>query len=292
MSSGFTPSDITDRWRAARRLAQRRPLSRSQLEAWAETSTEDVADSEGMTDITRALARAVASIAHPKMLLLMIWPIAVALALWTVVAVLFGAQTLVWLQGYLTQSAVGVWVSAWFPFDVIATVLSWVALVVLFIPLVLVTATLIIGVVSMPMMVNHVAASDYPGLERKRGGTFAGSVWNALVALGVFLVLSILSLPLWFVPLMWPVLPVLLFGYVNQRVFRYDAVAEHGSADEMREMFRRHGWSLYLLGILLALVAHIPLVGFFIPVIAGLAFIHYCLDGLASLRGAQATPAR
>jgi CysZ protein len=245
-----------------------------------------------MSDITRALARAAASLAHPKMLFLMIWPIAVALALWTVIAVLFGAQTLVWLQGYLTQSAVGVWVSTWFPFDVIATVLAWVALVVLFIPLVLVTATLIIGVISMPMMVNHVAASDYPGLERKHGGTFSGSVWNALVALVVFVVLSLLSLPLWFVPLMWPVLPVLLFAYLNQRVFRYDAVAEHGSPEEMREIFRGNGWSLYLLGILLALIAHIPLVGFFIPVIAGLAFIHYCLDRLARLRSSQVALAR
>jgi CysZ protein len=255
--------------------------------AFAEASAQVVADFERMTDITRALTRAAASLVHPKMLLLMIWPIAIALVLWTVVAVLFGAQVLVWLQGYLTGSAVGVWVSAWFPFDVVATVLSWVALVVLFIPLVLVTATLIIGIVSMPMMVNHVAASDYPGLERKHGGTFSGSVWNALLALAVFVVLGLLSLPLWFVPLMWPIVPVLLFAYLNQRVFRYDAVAEHGSAEEMREIFRRHGSSLYLLGILLALIAHIPVVGFFIPVIAGLAFIHYCLDRLANLRSSQ-----
>ena len=190
-----------------------------------------------------------ASLAHPKMLLLMIWPIAIALALWTMLAVIFGAQTVAWLQGYLTTSAVGVWASAWFPFNVIAAVLSWVALLVLFFPLVLVTATLLISVFSMPAMVTHVAAADYPTLERRRGGTFGGSICNAGVALAVFLVLSLLSLPLWFVPLFWPVLPVLLFAYLNQRVFRYDAFAEHGSVEELREIFRRYGKPLYGLGI-------------------------------------------
>jgi uncharacterized protein involved in cysteine biosynthesis len=111
-------------------------------------------------------------------------------------------------------------------------------------------------------------------------------VWNALVALIVFVVLSLLSLPLWFVPVFWPVLPVLLFAYLNQRVFQYDAVAEHASGEEMRELFRRYGKHLYLLGIILSLIAHIPLVGFFIPVIAGLAFIHYGLDRLGELRRA------
>ena len=245
-----------------------------------------------MTEITRALARAFASLAHPKMLFLMIWPIALALIVWTVLAILFGAQTVVWLQGYLTDSAVGAWASRWFPFDVVAAVLSWVALLVMFVPLVLVTATLIIAVVAMPTMVNHVAATYYPTLERRRGGTFAGSVWNAVVALVVFLVFSLLLLPLWFVPLFWPVLPVLLFGYFNQRVFRYDALADHASAEEMRELFRRHGMSLYLLGIVLSLLAHIPVIGFFIPVVAGLAFIHYLLERVAELRRSPVVVAR
>jgi len=245
-----------------------------------------------MTEITRALARAFASLAHPKMLFLMIWPIALALIVWTVLAILFGAQTVVWLQGYLTDSAVGAWASRWFPFDVVAAVLSWVALLVMFVPLVLVTATLIIAVVAMPTMVNHVAATYYQALERRRGGTFTGSIWNAVVALVVFLVFSLLLLPLWFVPLFWPVLPVLLFAYFNQRVFRYDALADHASAEEMRELFRRHGMSLYLLGIVLSLLAHIPVIGLFIPVIAGLAFTHYLLERLAELRRAPVVVAR
>jgi hypothetical protein len=43
---------------------------------------------------------------------------------------------------------------------------------------------------------------------------------------------------------------------------------------------------MYLLGVLLALVAYIPFIGLFAPVVFGLAYIHYLLDALQRSRGA------
>jgi uncharacterized protein involved in cysteine biosynthesis len=60
----------------------------------------------------------------------------------------------------------------------------------------------------------------------------------------------------------------------------------------MRELFKRHGKSLYLLGIVLALIAHVPVIGFLVPVVAGLAFIHFCLERLAELRRSPVVLAR
>jgi CysZ protein len=91
-------------------------------------------------------------------------------------------------------------------------------------------------------------------------------------------------LPLWFFPPLWPVLPILLFAYLNQRVFRYDALAEHATGCEMETLIRRHRRELFLLGVALALFGLIPLLGFLAPVYGGLAFIHYCLARLAQLR--------
>ena len=79
-------------------------------------------------------------------------------------------------------------------------------------------------------------------------------------------------------------LPVLLFGYFNQRVFRYDALAEHATAAEIAAVIRRSRGELFLLGVALALIGHIPLVGFLMPVYGGLAFIHYGLARLGELR--------
>ena len=171
-----------------------------------------------MITLPAALLRAFASLAHPRMLLLMIWPIAAALVLWTVLALLFGAQLLGGVETWLSGFSIYQRFSTGEPWATIATIFLWLLGFLLFVPLVLITASLIIGVVSMPMMVRHVAERDYPQLELKRGGGAVGSVWNAVVALGLFIVLVIVTLPLWLFPMLWPFISLALVGWFNQRL--------------------------------------------------------------------------
>ena len=237
-----------------------------------------------MSEISKALLRAFASLLHPRMLLLMLWPALIALALWLGLAFAFWSQTAAWLQLQFDQSATIGWAMTVWPLALVATHLAWILLALLFIPLVLITAVLIIGVFAMPVMVGLVAEGAYPELARRQGGTFVGGLWNSVAALAWLAVLILLSLPLWFFPPLWPVLPIVLFGYLNQRVFRYDALAEHATGWEMETIFRRHRRELFLLGVVIALFGLIPLLGFLAPVYGGLAFIHYCLARLAQLR--------
>ena len=237
-----------------------------------------------MSEITRALLRAFASLLHPRMLLLMLWPVVIALVLWLGLAFAFWSQAAGWLQLQFDQSAAIGWAITVWPLSLVAAHLAAFLLVLLFIPLVLITAVLIIGVFAMPVMVGLVAERAYPGLARRQGGSFAGGLWNSAAALAWLALLILLTLPLWFFPPLWPVLPIVLFGYLNQRVFRYDALAEHATSWEMEILFRRHRRELLLLGTVVALFGLIPLLGFFAPVYGGLAFIHYCLARLAQLR--------
>lgn len=237
-----------------------------------------------MERILAALVKALGSLLHPKMLLLMLWPMLAALAVWVTLAVLYWGQAAGWIDVQLQRSALYAWTITIWPFTLIAAWIGWLLLLLLFVPLVLITAVLIIGVVAMPAMAAHVGA-DYPGLARRNGGTLAGSLWNALVAVVLLILLAAATLPLWLIPLLWPAIPVLLFGYFNERVFRYDALAGHGSAAEIREIIRRHRGEMFLLGLVLALIGHVPVLGFFMPVYGGLAFIHYGLERLRELRG-------
>jgi CysZ protein len=240
-----------------------------------------------MGDILRALVRAASSLLHPRMLWLMVWPLLVALAVWITLAVLYWNQVAAWTLAELQRAGVYDWTASTWPFTVFAAALGWVLGLLVFVPLVLVTAVLIIGVVSMPVMVRHVAERDYAALERRRGGGFAGSVGNAVFGLLAFVGLGLVTLPLWLVPPLWPFLPLLLLGYLNQRVFRYDALAEHASRAEIAEVVRRWRGEMFLLGVVLALAGHIPVLGLLMPVYAGLAYIHYCLGRLAQLRAAS-----
>jgi hypothetical protein len=237
-----------------------------------------------MERILEALARAFGSLLHPRMLWLMVWPVLVALAIWVALAALYWGAAARWIDGQLHQWPFYEWAVSIWPLTLAAAWFSWLLLLFLFIPMVLITAVLIISVVSMPAMAAHVGERDYPEIVRRKGGTFIGSIWNAVAALVFFGLLFAATLPLWLIPLLWPVLPIALFGYFNQRVFRYDALAEHGSAAEIAEVIRRSRSELFLLGVALALIGHIPLVGFLMPVYGGLVFIHYGLAQLGELR--------
>ena len=84
-------------------------------------------------------------------------------------------------------------------------------------------------------------------------GTMLGSMANAFVAIAVFGVLWIATLPLWLTGIGAVVLPALISAYLNQRLFRYDALAEYASGDEYVAIVRRAKGRLYALGLLLAL---------------------------------------
>jgi hypothetical protein len=141
-------------------------------------------------------------------------------------------------------------------------------------------------VFGMQKMVDHVARRSFPALERRRGGGVAGSVWNGVVALGGMVLLFLVSLPLWLLPPLWPLIALAIFAWVNQRLLRYDALGEHADREEMARLFRERRGALLLLGLLLALLAYVPFVGFIGPVVFGLAFIRYLLGALQELRAA------
>ena len=128
------------------------------------------------------------------------------------------------------------------------------------------------------------AERSFPQLERRHGGGGAGSVGNGLAAVGGMLGLFLITLPLWLIPPLWPLIPLGILTWGNQRLLRYDALAEHADKDEMARIFRERRGSLYVLGVLLALIAFVPLVQFFGPVVFGLAFIRYLLGALIELR--------
>jgi hypothetical protein len=218
------------------------------------------------------------------MLWLMVWPMLVSLALWGTVAIVLWVRVAVWLGGLLRQGLETAPFIARFDLGDATLVAAHVVLFLLFVPLVYLTALFILGIFGMQAMVEHVARGSYPGLERRQGGGSAGSAWNGLVALCGMALLALVSLPLWLAPPLWPVIAVAILGWGNQKLLRYDALAEHADPAEMARIYRNRRTPLYLLGALLALVAYVPLLGFVAPVVFGLAFIHYLLGALAAER--------
>ena len=234
-----------------------------------------------ISDIARAFIDAARSLLHPKILVIVLWPMVLSLVLWGVLAWFFWDNWISLLGHWLqpTQEFLSQHDFVW-----LANGMTVVLLVLLVLPLTLTTALFIAAVLVMPMMVRHVASRDYPELERRHGGTFAGSVWNALIAIGVFCGLWLLSIPFWLLAGLGALFSLLLMAYLNQRLFRYDALAEHASHEEFQLILEQSGAQLYLLGLLLALLHFVPVINLLSPVYTGLVYIHYGLDQLKRLR--------
>jgi CysZ protein len=230
--------------------------------------------------IAASLAYGLVNVVHRRMLWLMLWPVFAAGTIWAVLAFLYWGPFVQWLAATLGRWLAGA--SAFVGWDPsqVALIAAKIAALLAIVPLVQLTALLILGIFGIRAIVEHVAGRAYPELERRRGGSFVGSAWNGVVALLGLGALALVSVPLWFFPPLWPVIPVAILGWVNQRVLRYDALAEHADAVEMKAIFRSRRLGLYVLGMLLALVAYVPVIGFFAPVLFGLSFVHYLLGAL------------
>jgi len=232
------------------------------------------------------LGNAFRSVLNPRMLMLTIWPVLCALALWSGLAWWQWDNWSQWSGAAITGSNALQWLSQGTRV-VLAHYSALLLLLMLLAPLILVTAVLIAATIEMPLIVGFVAARHYPSLEKQRGGTALGSSLNALVAVLVFAGLWVVTLPLWLTGVLIPVLPPLLGAYLNQRLFRYDALSEHASAEEFTAITKAGRGRMYVLGFFLALLYYVPFLNLLVPVLSGLAFTHFGLAELARLRGAN-----
>ncbi len=235
-----------------------------------------------MTSVFEALSRAFRDLFQFQVLWIVIWPILVASLLWLLLGIAFWSTFSGWIASGLTAIGIQTWLEGVEP-RWIAYGIQAIAHLILFVPLVFVTALVITALFAMPALIHLVADRDYPHLKRESGGGFAGSLLNALIALGIFAAIWLITLPLWLIGA-GLVIPFIATAYLNQRLFRYDALAEHASQDEMRAIFSSRRSLLWGLGLLTGLVQFIPILNLFAPVLTALAFIHFGLACLKNLR--------
>ena len=231
-----------------------------------------------------ALARALRDLFNLRVLWVVIWPMLAALLLWLALGVTFWSTFSGWMARGLDAIGIQAWLTDLEPVW-IAHAIQALLHFLLFVPLVYLTALVITALFGMPALIRIVAGRDYPELRRENGGGLVGGLWNAVVALVLFAALWGLTLPLWLIGV-GVIVPFVAAAYLNQRLFRYDAIAEHASADEMAALFRQERGGWWGLGFLTGLVQFVPLLNLLGPVFAALAFIHFGLARLERQRSA------
>lgn len=227
-----------------------------------------------------ALLRAGRDLLSPAMLFHVLWPPVAALALWAVVAIFAWAPTAAWAEARLPD---------WSWLDWLRPFLAHLVVLLMFLPLVYATSLLLVGAFALPQMMAIVAARDYPDVARHGSTQLAlwGGIGNSLAAGGIFVVGWLLTLPLLLIPGAVLVLPLLWSAWLNQRSFRFDALAEHALPTERAALHLRERGNFYGAGIACAAVGYVPVLNLLAPGFTALAFAHLCLGALRRLRAEQ-----
>jgi hypothetical protein len=223
-----------------------------------------------MPEVMRACFLASRDLLRPGMLFHALWPPLLSLIAWAAVARSIWAPAREWLQASFPDWA---WLSGGWWSDWIANI----GLLLAFAPLVYFTTLMLLAAFALPRMMNMVADSDYPDIVRRGRGALWGSILNTLIAGLIFVVGWLLTLPFLLIPGVLLIMPFFWLAWINQRTFRFDALAEHATPPERAIIVREARVPLYMAGGVSALVAHIPLINFLAPAWTALLFVHVCL---------------
>ncbi len=227
-----------------------------------------------MIEVFAAFRRSLRDLARGEILWQAIWPPLLSLALWISVGLALWPHGVALMERIVPQLRWSGW--EW--------VSQWAAaflLLAAFAVLAYLTAVFLVAVFALPRLVDIVARRDYPELGRHGENVFWGSLGNTLGAGAIFLVGGLALLPLLLIPGALLVLPLLWAAWLNQRTFRFDALAEHATASEMQRLARDNRGRFLFAGLGSAAVAHVPLANLLAPAFTALVFVHL---GLAALR--------
>jgi hypothetical protein len=215
----------------------------------------------GMKELVDSFWRAAAYCLHPRVILLSLLPLAVA------VAAVLG---LGWFYWELAVAGVRTWLEQW---SLVLSFLQWLEsvgaagfnavlapliVVALAVPVIVVVSLLLVAWLMTPALVTLVSARRFPALERKQGaGWFTAALWS-LGCMLLALMLLVLSLPLWFIPPLVLVLPPLIWGWLAYKVMSFDVLADHASSDERRQLMQDKRWPLLAIGIITGYLGAAP----------------------------------
>ncbi len=190
---------------------------------------------------------------HPRVIALSILPLVIMAALSLGLGYFFWDDTLAAirsnLESYEMVSRMVHWLES-LGLSGLRLVLAPALLLALAIPVIVISSLLFVAVFMTPAMVSLVAERRFPALERKKGGSMLTSVLWSLGSTVVAAIALLISIPLWLIPPLILILPPLIWGWLTYRVMSYDALVDHASADERKQIFKDNKMSLLAIGVL------------------------------------------
>lgn len=240
--------------------------------------------------VGQAFLRALVSQLHPRMIFALFMPIIVTMVLGIILIWLGWTPLTEWLSQSLTESAVPGMVDPVIGTAGFLVLKAWmipVLAVIILLPLAGIVGLAVAAIWIMPMVLAHLSRNNYPDVQPRGRHAFLISFWNATWVSIVFVTGWLITLPLWLIPPLGMVFSVFWWTFAFSRMMRIDAIADHASASERKDLLRERNIGFWSIGLLCALLNLIPPAWVFMPVFSGLVFAHF---GLEALRQKRAIP--
>ena len=260
-------------------------------------------------EVLDAFWRAAAYCIHPRVMLWSLLPVLVAGGVLGLLGWAYWESAVAAVRAGLEQWSLVAALLQWLESigaTQLRTLLAPLIVVALMVPLVVIASMLLVALAMTPTVVNLVASRRFPQLQRRHGAAWwQGLLWSLACTAGALLAL-VGSVPLWFVPPLVLVLPPLIWGWLTYRVFAFDVLAAHATAEERRLILRRRHWPMLAMGVVCGFLGAAPSLLWalsaatliFAPVLAVLSvwlytlvftfaacwFAHYALAALQRLR--------
>jgi hypothetical protein len=235
-----------------------------------------------------AFLKALLSQLHPRMLALLTIPFIVCLIFFALVAVFAWGPMSDWVSMRMLE-----------PSTTIGKAYEWAAslglggikeilmicIVLLFLtPLAFVLGLALTALIAMPTVARFLGSGGYKDIHFDGSFSLSGSLFNSLPALGVFVLVYLLSVPLWLFPFVGLVVPWLCWSWLTARIMRFDSLLEHATPAERDFIIKENRLQYFLLGMLVTALNFFPLMVLITPVLSALAFGHFSLQALRELR--------
>lgn len=167
----------------------------------------------------------------------------------------------------------------------VADIFAWVAAWLMLFAISYALAALVSGLLIVGQLTDWLGKTAYPQLRRHGSDRTFQSAWVSALSTAIYLGGWLLTLPLWLVPGLAFVLPIGWLAWFNARTLSFDALTNYANDSELSLIRKRFRGSFFVLGAVGAMLAHIPILGFFAASFTALMFAVAALEALSLQRG-------
>lgn len=161
-------------------------------------------------------------------------------------------------------------------------VILFCSLIFLYLSTLILTSVLLI-----PLILPLYQQKYFSQLQKKEGLGFIHGGTENLKAFVIYIFLFFILLPLFLLPGLSLVIPLILNTFMNHKVFVIDVLQDYVDKEEFSKIKKQYSVGFFQLAFICSLIFYIPILNFIAPQISALAFAHYALSCLSEQRFKQ-----